>query len=370
MSKKFVAIGNAVSFLGQVVQVGTLPVALPLMAVEKNGGPIVVAMIASLVWLPVFFMSAWVASLVSSLGAKLTCQIGMMATAFGSGLLLVSQELAMLTLASTVCGIGLAFRWIAADSLIVSYAGKSYMGRAVGIHETFMGLGMAVGPVIVAWLGAGPLLSFFNVFLSMLSFGLCFFLPGAVTKKRGKVSKFFFGRISPSWLAISSGAMEAFSLSFVVIFLVEKQWSTLHALYVLSAFGWGGSVLQPALGFLSDKFGYRLAARICFAVVIIASIFFIFIRPSLPLLIPIAVAFCWGGAAGGLNSLAVIVAGTQPIAAVRNEKISSVARSYTLGSAVIPGVVAISSYLSEGGLVFALFASVAAWFFFNWKGAV
>lgn len=61
----------------------------------------------------------------------------------------------MIFLLNFVLGIGLILRWIACDTWIVAVAKKDERGRAIGVHETLMGLGIAVGPLLLVVFGVG-----------------------------------------------------------------------------------------------------------------------------------------------------------------------------------------------------------------------
>lgn len=48
-------------------------------------------------------------------------------------------------------------------------AAEKERGRAIGIHETLMGTGIAVGPLLIALLGYGPFTFYICVFLIFIS---------------------------------------------------------------------------------------------------------------------------------------------------------------------------------------------------------
>ena len=67
----------------------------------------------------------------------------------------LTTHLALIFLLNFVLGIGLILRWIACDTWIVAVAKKDERGRAIGVHETLMGLGIAVGPLLLVVFGVG-----------------------------------------------------------------------------------------------------------------------------------------------------------------------------------------------------------------------
>lgn len=54
-----------------------------------------------------------------------------------------------------VLGFGLILRRIACDTSTVAVASKDKRGRAVGIHDTLIGLGIAAGPRLLVVFGVG-----------------------------------------------------------------------------------------------------------------------------------------------------------------------------------------------------------------------
>jgi MFS family permease len=105
----------------------------------------------------------------------------------------------------------------------------------------------------------------------------------------------------------------------------------------LGVFTVGGTVLQMPIGYMADALGYRAAQLITAAVIVISAASFILLgHHFVPLLLTL---FALGGAAGAMNTLAVIEAGSSVAANLISAAASRVALAYTVGSIIGPPTV-------------------------------
>jgi MFS family permease len=103
---------------------------------------------------------------------------------------------------------------------------------------------------------------------------------------------------------------------------------------LVSAFVFGGTILQPPLGYLSDRRGYGFAQAVCAVAILAAGVISIVAGSSIWLLFP--ALFLMGGAAGGLNTLAVIQAGKELDRPRIPAAMAAIAMLYTMGSIAGP----------------------------------
>jgi MFS family permease len=108
------------------------------------------------------------------------------------------------------------------------------------------------------------------------------------------------------------------------------------AALLVSAFGLGGTLLQVPIGWFADRFSGRSGQLLCAGTILAGSLL-------IPLLLAqswaaAVLAFFWGGAVGGMYTLAVLEAGAK----VRDHHIASAMTAaaffYTLGSAIGPSL--------------------------------
>ena len=247
-------------------------------------------------------------------------------------------------------GLGLILRWIAFDTLVVELAPEGKRGSLVGLHEALMGLGIAVGPALFIFTSSASIGALFIVSssLAFLVFAAATW-PGTKVQHNDKAEKFSLGLLAPLFLAIVSasiaGSIESASLSFFPIHFQNFGHAFTDAAIFVTAFGMGGTILQPVLGSIADRIGYRFAHTLCIAVIALASSVLILL-PHHYIVIMMAL-FLLGGAAGGFNTLAVIEAGTIMSSHKIPAAMTAIAMSYTLGGVL--GPISAGSLINAGG---------------------
>lgn len=357
---KNLVLTNTISLLGQVVQVGILPVALPLLAANQGYSTITIGIIASALWIPVLFLSHWLGKATNEKSAPLICATGMGFT-LCSCIIIVFYSISAgsMLIAAFLCGIGLSFRWIAADSLIISYSKNGKIGRIVGIHETLMGAGIALGPLIVSVLGTNDSLFIAAAVISATAITLSMLLGiGEGNNDDGNEhNPLPFFKINK--ISALSGVMEVFFITYLVLFLTNRDWAESDALLVLSAFGLGGAVLQPLVGYISDRKSISASVATCLVSAVITCLLFSMVRTDINSLVVAITAFICGGAAGGLNTLGVVIAGSHASDKARAEGVALVARSYTVGSVFTPLVAGGIFLFNDGSAFFITMSCIA-----------
>jgi MFS family permease len=354
---------NAVSFLAQIVQIGTVPALIALRLNAAHYSPLTVGMVAGAPWLAILLLGGWAPSILRRHGFVNTNRMALALSVFALCGALPATAPATLFIANFVFGVGLILRWVACDTWIVSVAPESIRGRAIGTHETLMGCGIAAGPLLIlltGFDGALPLLSCIALLLCsgavLFTLGDCNGYPEATNRSQ----RLAVVRVVPTALMAGfvAGAVETSSISFLPV-LSEHHLFALGVTAVLAGFGTGGTVLQIPLGWLADKTGFRRAQLIT-AIVVAACALALPMVAHLPVLL-FALLFVWGGAAGGMNTLAVIEVGQRISGAGMSTGLLAVALAYTVGSVSGPVLTGwVTGLFPDRGLSIVVAVSVAA----------
>lgn len=352
---------NAVSFLSQIVQIGTIPALLALRLNAAHQSPLIIGAVAAAPWIAILLVGQWVPWVLSRWGFVTANRIAIGLSVVAVVSALPDTNPLLLVMSNFVFGIGLILRWVACDTWIVWAAPEHIRGRAIGTHETLMGCGIAAGPLVIAiagYAGAWPL---------WICTGLLFLSSGALALLHGsdghpripeRANRFGTLRIVPTALTAGfvAGFVETSSISFLPL-MSNRQVLGLGVTAVLGGFGAGGTVLQIPLGWLADKAGIRVAQFLTAGVVALGALALPVVGHHPGLLLPLL--FVWGGAAGGMNTLAVIEVGQRIENAGMSTGLMAVALAYTVGSVTGPVLTGwITSRVPASGLAIASVTAV------------
>jgi MFS family permease len=317
-------------------------------------------------------MVPWVIRRFGHLGANLMAAV---LTIAGFAGLAAPLSLGVVASSTVVMGLGLIVRWITCDTLVVHVANEATRGRVIGLHEALMGLGIGLGPLLFTGLDLTPI-AMVSILLALVA-AFSFVVAGSAPSERNRkhedeapghdragaiaVARSYFGLIALALVAaFIAGFVENSSVAMFPLNLLRHGYELSASAVMVSAFGFGGTLLQPLLGAIADRRGYGFAQALC-AVTVIASCGAIAAFTALPPVLLVAMFFL-GGAAGGFNTLAVIEAGqrldTQRIPAA----MTAIAMMYTIGSIGGPiAAGAVMDQLANTGML-ALFAAAGAGF--------
>jgi len=346
---------NTLSVLSQIVQIGTITPLLSLSLEQKGVDPAKIGVIVSASWIAILLLYKVVPRLLGHLGLVKANLLSVVLTVLGLIGMTLTRELALLFALNFVLGIGLILRWIACDTWIVSVATDSERGRAIGVHETLMGLGIAVGPLLLVVFGVDSAIPYYAcAAIVLLSGGLALSLKGhdsrpktPVEKRHGKLFSVIPVALCGAFIA---GFSETSSVSFLGAYSLSTGYLLTAATLLISVFGIGGTVLQLPIGWMADRSSYKTGQLVCGLVVVLGTLAIPFSQ-ALPWLSTLIV-FVWGGAIGGMNTLAVIEAGDRVAEYQVSTAMTAIALFYTLGSVLGPiATGATVSYVSPHGLM-------------------
>jgi MFS family permease len=346
---------NTLSVLSQIVQIGTITPLLSLSLEQKGVDPAKIGVIVSASWIAILLLYKVVPRLLGHLGLVRANLLSVVLTVLGLIGMTLTSELALLFALNFVLGIGLILRWIACDTWIVSVATDSERGRAIGVHETLMGLGIAVGPLLLVVFGVDSAIPYYAcAAIVLLSGGLALSLKGhdsrpktPAEKRHGKLFSVIPVALCGAFIA---GFSETSSVSFLGAYSLSTGYVLTAATLLISVFGIGGTVLQLPIGWMADRSSYKTGQLVCGLVLLLGTLAIPFSQ-SLPWLSTLIV-FVWGGAIGGMNTLAVIEAGDRVAEHQVSTAMTAIALFYTLGSVLGPiATGATVSYVSPHGLM-------------------
>ena len=351
---------NLGSLSAQIVQVAGFPTLLALSLARLDHAPWVIGTLLSLQWLVVLVLAPLLPAFMNRVGIRSASQSGAMLSIAALALLLISDAIAMVALASLLMGAGLTMRWIACDTWIVGCVAERRRGTAIGIHETLMGLGTAIGPLLTMLSGGNKIAAILAYLALMAAAVLCFAFGTpcrqSVHEGRPREIAIVFRVLALALLAaVVAGFIETAMVSMLPIYLMGFNYAEAQALILLSIFGLGGTLLQTPLGWIADRWSFRAGQVLCLVLLLAGSVL-------IPATIAwpgaiMAILFVWGGAAGGLNTLAVIEAGATLPAARSGAGMALIASSYTLGGVAGPVASGTTMHLWHGhGAMFVILA--------------
>lgn len=334
---------NAGSLFAQIVQAAGYPTLLALILVRMDLPSWLIGAILSLQWAVVLFLAPLVPWAMRRFGARASSMMGTFLSSLALLLLLAPASLPVVTISAFLMGAGLTVRWVGCDTWIVETVAGHVRGRSISVHETLMGLGIAAGPLLTlanAGNAAHAVAAFIG--LLVLSF-ICFGLGPQSSTEHHQGSRHVnpfrrvFGMVTLALLAaLAAGYIETAMVSLLPLYLMSFQYPEAQALFMLSVFGLGGTILQIPLGWLADRRGFPAAQSLCLMLTLGCSLLLILmISTNWAVLI---ILFALGGCAGGLNTLAVIEAGSTLPGGLAGTGMALVASSYTLGGVVGPAV--------------------------------
>ncbi len=329
------------SFLSQIVQVGVFPLFLAQKLHVAGVSLSIIGWLLAVQWIVVLVIAPLVPALSRMMGlANLNKVSGFLTLA---GLLcLVTPNLPFAILASGFVGAGLILRWVACDTLVVKLSRPANVGRLIGVHETLMGFGIAVGPLLftVYLLDEIFYAAIFITILSILAFLLNFqHFKHTEDRKNIALLKSDYPIIKIAFLiALVGGFIETASVALFPFYFAIDGFSIKQSAWFISAFGLGGTLLQLPLGFLVDKVGYR-HAQLLACLLGLAGVLGLYYSPS-SFVVIYGILFMFGGAVGAFNTLAVIQAGSQINENRSASAMAFIAMCYTTGSIFGPIVTA------------------------------
>lgn len=327
------------SLLFQIIQVGVFPILIAQILSNKNVDGFTIGIFLAVSWIAVLVAGPIVPRLIRRTGFNLANACSSVATICGIVLLLISTAQPIVLNAAILVGLGLIIRWISCDSLVVELSTVENRGRMIGLHEALMGLGIAIAPLLfvffsltgVIWSCLG-IAATGQILFSLLAAQTS--LPTTIPVKKNVTRLPYRLVLVALAAAFVAGFVENSAIALFPLYFDRFGLTLAMSALLVSAFGFGGTVLQPPLGYISDRKGYRFAQMLCALAILATGVCAILYQKEIWVLLPML--FFMGGAAGGLNTLAVIQAGRELERSRIPSAMAAIAMLYTLGSIVGP----------------------------------
>ncbi len=333
------ALVNLASFVSQIIQIGVIDTLLPLALTnaglgERHGG-----MMLSLYWLADLIGGFFVAAMLRKTRPVIPLLISGVSFFTLIVVVMVAPQSVWVLPATVFAGLGLILRWVVCDGLIMQLAPADKIGRVVGFHETLMGLGIVLGPILMGWYGEDAMMMSGLALTAAIIAVLCGFafprLEMTSTKKgAGATVRRWFDHWDLVLIAFVAGFIE---ICFLSVLPLQAQRDTGLAdagLWLAAIFVFGGTICQPLIGYLSDKGGPVKLAWLCFALMLAG---------AMPLALAgygafaAIVQFGIGAAVAGLYTAAVLMAASgRGKGGYQVGVLVLVSQSYTLGAIVGP----------------------------------
>ena len=332
------ALINLASFVSQIIQIGVIDTLLPLALTnaglgERHGG-----MMLSLYWIADLIGGFFVAAILRKTHPFVPLLISGLSFFTLIVVVMFAPQSALVLPATLFAGVGLILRWVVCDGLIVQLAPRDKMGRVVGFHETLMGLGIVLGPILIGWFGDDALvMSGIALAAAIIPLFCAFAMPRIEMASTQKGAGAAFRRWIDHWdlvlIAFVAGFVE---ICFLSVLPLQSQRDTGLAdagLWMAAIFVFGGTISLPLVGYVSDKSGPIKLAWLCFGLLLAGAV-------------PMALAgygifaaviqFALGIAVAGLYTAAVLIAASGRGQGYQVGVLVIVSQSYTLGAIVGP----------------------------------
>ncbi|MFJ2684250.1 MFS transporter [Pseudomonas sp. NPDC087342] len=289
---------NTLSALSQIVQIGTVTPLLSISLEQRGVPPATIGLIVSASWLAILLLYKIVPRLLAYLGLVKSNILSTVLTIPALIGMTLTNHLVIIFALNFMLGVGLILRWIACDTWIVAVASKSERGRAIGVHETLMGLGIAIGPLLLVVFGASSAAPYYAcMVITSVSGALALTLKKQdtqpltpVEKRHGNLFKVIPVALCGAFIA---GFSETSSVSFLAGYGLSVGYVFTAAALLISVFGIGGTVLQLPVGWMADRSSYKTGQLGCGLVLLLGTVAIPLSQPF-PWLATL-ILFCWGG---------------------------------------------------------------------------
>ncbi|MCC0029907.1 MAG: MFS transporter [Brucellaceae bacterium] len=352
------------SLIYQILQVGTFPLFLSQRMLGKDFESWAIGVSVAISWLAVLVCGPFVPRFIRRFGYRGAVAFSFVLTGIGFVALSLSTALPVIVVSASMVGTALIVRWIAFDALVVELAGDERRGTVIGLHEALMGFGIAIGPmffVVLPLSMVGYACAALAVIGQLIFFGVPFTATAGEPEHGSEPVHRHVLRLLAFALcaAFVAGFVESTGIALFAVHYQNIGFSLSTAALMVSAFGLGGTLLQPPLGTIADRYGYKTAHALCVAAAVASAAVMITASANMPLIA--AASFVLGGAAGGFNTLAVIEAGSMGDARAIPFAMTAVAMAYTIGGVIGPSLGGtVMTAASNHGLIWLFIAVVGA----------
>lgn len=184
-----------------------------------------------------------------------------------------------LFLLRALIGFGGALGWIVGETWISMLPSERWRGRVIAVYAIVFGIGLALGPVILNFMGTRGIAPFVFAAALLMVAGLPTLLvyrhAPVIGRKDQRVRVGYALRIAPVGIltAVLSGIAEQSLLGLLALWGLGIGLTTAGAVFLTTLFGLGGVLLMLPMGWLADKtdrFGLLIAVVVLSALCTLA----------------------------------------------------------------------------------------------------
>lgn len=299
-------------------------------------------------WLGMALATPFTALWVRRLGARGALLLSAAVPFVAFTLMNLTEQIAVWTVLYLCAGMAGSLRWIVAESMVAELAPAARRGRIVGLFETMVGLTFVVGPALLAALTSAGIDAHVIRWLATALMGVALLLswrvpalhshledqgtrlgiPGIVDAVRAAPVVMVAGLVG--------GFFEAGLASVLPLYGLAIGLSAALAALLVSASGLGSTLMMVPIGELVDRWGRVRVWRTCALLNLLATLMLPWVGELGALAWVVAVL--WGGAGGGLYTVAMIDIGHRHQGVALVSATSVLVMSYTLGGMMAPAL--------------------------------
>lgn len=240
----------------------TIGLSIPLISLymERLGyGSTLIGMNAATAALAVLVTGPYVALFSSRLGTVTTLLLGNFLAA--AGLILFSFFTAAWPLFAlrALVGFGAALGWIVSETWISILPSERWRGRVIALYAILFGVGLALGPLILNFIGTRGATPFVVCAALLMASGipaaLVYRHAPVIGEKNQRVRVAYALRVAPVGImaALLCGIAEQSLLGLLPLWGLGIGLSTADAVFLTTLFAVGGVLLMLPVGWLSDR---------------------------------------------------------------------------------------------------------------------
>lgn len=299
-------------------------------------------------WLGMALATPFTAGWVRRLGARRALLLAAAVPLAAYAGINLSDAVPLWALLYLIAGMAGALRWIVAEAMVAELAPPERRGRLVGLFETMVGLTFVVGPACLSaltgagldadwirWLAVGLLAAALLLSLRVPALHSHLEDDGARPGLRGILDAL---RAAPAVMAagLIGGFFEAGLSSVLPLYGLAIGLGAALAALLVSASGLGSAVMMVPVGELVDRFGRQAVWKLCALVNLAATLLLPWVGEAGAL--AWLIALLWGGAGGGLYTVAMIDIGHRHQGVALVSATAVLVMSYTLGGMMAPAL--------------------------------
>ena len=329
-------------------------------------------------WLGMALATPFTALWVRRLGARGALLLSAAVPFVAFTLMNLTEQIAVWVPLYLLAGVAGSLRWIVAESMVAELAPAHRRGRIVGLFETMVGLTFVVGPALLAALTSAGIDSSHVRWVATALMGLALLLSVRVPAlhshrddqhaRLGLLGIFDAVRAAPLVMVagLVGGFFEAGLASVLPLYGLAIGLGAALAALLVSASGLGSALMMVPIGELVDRWGRTRVWRVCALTNLLATGLLPWVGEVGALAWVVAVL--WGGAGGGLYTVAMIDIGHRHQGVALVSATAVLVLSYTLGGMMAPALGGMALQWSpQWGFpaLLAVWAAVGTWALFR-----